>query len=820
MTDALRVGQFAIVDHEPVDRGPNAGVFHGRGPHDDRAELFIVAEGTTPAGEAFAGHVISALGQAFTSLDMSLTGALRRLFLEADQNVRDWNARSVAQHRVSLGLSCFGRRGGQAVIAQAGPTVAYHLSGRMVVAYAPADDHTRPIGTASTIPQLTRINLTPGDRVLLISTAALQELDDEVISGILALPEDQVLADLYHRLNHLRHLTALLVTTASTQVETRARTATREEGGPVIDATGRRAGDEGGGSTYQPHLFIEDEGADAIVTARRTLLELRPRERVERRLPVEAAEAPMPLQRASGDGGLAVIASESQARAAQSRELVNSVAGAAMPSRPMWTTPPPVVSSSDVAVADPPVANGGDDRRGRARSFSRSLLRDEVRLNPSPVTTDAPPCDELAEDMRARAERAVAGPMHTTLMSDGHAGTNGTGTLVRMRGDMGGRWKPADGGRTQVAGGQIPPTWLVIVIGLSLLVALVAMMVGPRVFGADEGDRYAELVDGAAQQLAAARALPDLKQQREALTAAHAMLLEAEEIDAAALAETNLTAEVDAEIALLDDIRTPQAVENVASLEQFGEKTVSVMRMAIGPAEAYLLDTSGSQVIAVRFETAEKLVVFAANKEANIGAPTALAFMDDSAFAGPAVLIADDKGSLWSYGVNGLEPVAFAAPEGLNVADITTFESELYVLDAQASKVYRFPQSASGFTTEPEVLLDTPDLAAARRLMVDGEIVTSDADGTLWRFTNQVSLELSQAGIDRPLMKDDLAQPVEARGDLAVLDAPNDRIVVIRRDGTFDRQYRHKVLGSMTAFAIKDGVAYVFSGGWLRRVVW
>ncbi|MEX1104315.1 MAG: hypothetical protein WED87_08695, partial [Dehalococcoidia bacterium] len=266
MTDTLRVGQFAIVDHEPVDRGPNAGVFHGRGPHDDRAELFIVAEGTTPAGEAFAGHVISALGQAFTSLDMSLTGALRRLFLEADNNVRDWNARSVAPHRVSLGLSCFGRRGAQAVIAQAGPTVAYHLSGRRVTAYSPGEEHSRAIGTASTVPQLSRINLSQGDRVLLISTAALHDLDDEIIGGILALPEDQVLADLYHRLSHLRHLTAVLVTTAGTQADVARRPAGSDdsEDGPVIDATRRNIDVDAGGSTYQPHLFIEDEGAGAI----------------------------------------------------------------------------------------------------------------------------------------------------------------------------------------------------------------------------------------------------------------------------------------------------------------------------------------------------------------------------------------------------------------------------------------------------------------------------------------------------------------------------------------------------------------------------
>ena len=104
--------------------------------------------------------------------------------------------------------------------------------------------------------------------------------------------------------------------------------------------------------------------------------------------------------------------------------------------------------------------------------------------------------------------------------------------------------------------------------------------------------------------------------------------------------------------------------------------------------------------------------------------------------------------------------------------------------------------------------------------MVDGEIVTADANGTLRRFTNQTVLTLSQAGIDEVLVKDEVAQPIEERGDLALLDAPNDRIVVFRRDGTFDRQFRHKDLNAMTAFAIRDGIGYVFAGGQLKRIVW
>ncbi|MGH2607531.1 MAG: hypothetical protein ACRDHF_00460, partial [Tepidiformaceae bacterium] len=710
-----------------------------------------------------------------------------------------------------------GRRGAQSVIAQAGPTVAYHLSGGRVTAYSPSDEHARPIGAGATIPELTRIPLTEGDRLLLISTAAVQELDDEIIAGILRLPEDQVLADLYHRLNHLRHLTAVLVTTAGADTRASSRPEPRgEDNGDVIDATGLQARRSAGGPAYQPSLFIEDEGADAIDEARRHLLELRPRTRVEAALPAAENAAPMPLQRASGDGGLAVLAAESQARAAQSRELLNSLE-AALPARPAWATAAPANGSS-VAVAEPPPGNGGDARRGRNQSFSRGLLRDEVKVNPSPITTDAPPCDELAEDARARSAVAVATPAVLTIAGEPQ-GMNGGGSLVRMRGDMGGRWK-ATGGRSTQVGGQFPPTWLVIFVGLGLLVALVAMMVGPRVFGGDDSDRYASLVDGAQQQLAAARALPDPADRREALTTAQAMLLEAREIDPAALEETGLVAEVEGEIAAMDNVRTPQLVEKIASLEQFGEQPVSVLRLAIGASEAYLLDSAGGQVIAVRFEDGEKQVVFAESEEAQQGAPTGVAFLDDSAFGGATLVIADDSRRLWAYGGQGPQPLDFAAPDNLTITDIAVYEGDLYVLDAGASVVYRFPQGATGYATAPTKLLDTPDLAAARRLMVDGEIVTADADGTLHRFTNQVALQLSQAGIDKALVKDDLAQPVEERGDLAILDAPNDRIVVFRRDGTFDRQFKHKDMSSMTAFAIKDGVAYVFGGGWLRRVTW
>lgn len=102
--------------------------------------------------------------------------------------------------------------------------------------------------------------------------------------------------------------------------------------------------------------------------------------------------------------------------------------------------------------------------------------------------------------------------------------------------------------------------------------------------------------------------------------------------------------------------------------------------------------------------------------------------------------------------------------------------------------------------------------------MVDTEFVTSDANGTLHRFINgQVALTLSQAGIDKRLVAPETAQAM-SKTELALLDAANDRIVVLTRDGTFDRQYRSKDFAGASAFAIRDGAAYIYSGALLRRI--
>ena len=827
MTEPLQVGQFAIVDGEPVDRGPNAGVFRGKGPSDDRAELFLLAEGTTPAGEAFAGHVVSDLGHVFASLDMSLTGSLGRLFQEAERNVADWNRKSIAQHRVALGLSAFGRRGDQAVIAQAGPTAAFLLRDGRMTSFCADGEHSRAIGTAPVQPQFTRVPFGEGDRLLLLSSGAVSELDDDLIEGILALPEEQILPNIYRRLQQMHQATVILVTGPHPGGR-RVSPAADEDDGYVIGADSSDS-DRHAEETFQPSLFIEDEDESVVLSARAQLMDVTPRKTIATPVPLVSMEAPAPLLRASGDSAISInrLAAEGAARAARSRAAVSTISAEAAVTADAvgispWRATP---GNGYVAYA---AANGNGEhqppsntRPRQARSFSRGLVSPGAPpTRPEILAEDLPLAAELAAGQRARA--AINSPVSETLAAENGAAISGGTPLIRPRTNMGGRWKGGNSfGHRSVIGGQLPPAWMVILGAMVVLVLLAGIATVPRRLDGDDGERVATLVTGAQQRIAASNAQADPAQKRALLTEAQAMLLAAREKGEDAQTE-RLISEVAGAISQMDNVFEPQLVEAVVSLEQFGSKPVAVTRIAAGNETAYLLDVNSSQVIAVPLNGSEPQVVFSENKDEKHGKPVSIAHLDQSDLGGPVLLIADTGNKLWVYSRgDGLRSVSFAAPGNLSISDIAVNGADLYVLDSGQSTVYRFLQTPQGFPNAPLVALKNADLSDARRLMVDGEFITSDADGRVHRFLagGQTAITFSEAGIDRPLVAPESVQAMADQGEVAVLDASNDRIVVLRRDGGFDRQYRHKDFEGASAFAIRNGEAFMFSGGQLRRVV-
>lgn len=831
MTEPLQVGQFAIVDGEPVDRGPNAGVFRGKGPSDDRAELFLLAEGTTPAGEAFAGHIVSDLGQTFASLDMSLTGSLGRLFLEAERNLKDWNRKSIVQHRVSIGLSAFGRRGEQAVIAQAGPTVAFHLHNGEITEYFTEGDYAKPIGVAPVQPRLTRIAFEENDRLLLLSSYAARTLDDELITGILGLPVEQVLPDLYRRVQDLRQVTAILVTGPGNASSLRHQVPAVETPEYVIGADADDPS-EGEGGTFQPSLFIEDASESVVTNARAQLMEITPRRTIDGPVPIIVMEAPTPLLRASGDSANSInrLAAEGAARAARSRAAMATIESEANhfgDEQPRVTLSRPVASPPQAApIAEVPLPGSASEpvvpkAPGRKpHSFSRGLVSPGTpRTRPELLSEDLPLVAELAAGQRARTSRVHGMPAY--LPAEDTAAISGGPPLVRPRDNMGGRWKGEGSiGKRTMIGGQLPPAWMVILGALVALVVVAGIATVPQLLNGNDGEATSVLLQGAQQRILESSSKTDPAEKRELLTEAQAMLLDVR--DRGTSPETEqLISQVAGIISEMDNIKEPANVEALASLQQFGTKPVAVAQMAVVGDAAYLLDVNSSQVIAVPFGGTEPDVVFVESKEEKRAKPIAITELGQSPAGGAALLIADASNKLWAYSAeNGLRPMSFAAPNNLVVTDITVSGSDLFVLDSGQSTIFRFQLGRVGYSEAPVVAVKSDELSTGRRLMVDGDYITSDADGTMHRFIAdpQTAITFSEAGIDRHLVAPETAQVFEPGGEIAILDAPNDRVVVLRRDGGFDRQYRHPDFASASAFVIHNGDAFIFSGSQLRRV--
>ena len=776
LNEPLQIGQFAIVAHAPQERGATIGIADGNGAGAERSELFVLAEGTTPAANEFAGHLVSQAERSWKTLNLSLTGALIAIFGEAQRSLMEWNTRSISQHRVGLGLGCLARQGDRIVLALRGPASILHASGETVTLHEPDDEHAEAMnGLEPGQPQLTSLTLTPGDRVLLVTTNVTETLSEKELGGILARSLPEILPNLYRRITHLRDAAVLLVGVPEGGEQILPPpgppAAGASDEGPIIGGEAPASDAPGG---FQRSLFVQSSPeATALELARKRLAEADSRSRVAAELPEDlplarARELP-PLRRAVGDGG------------------------------------------------EPPRLPAATGRGATGGSFFREVAH--VRQPPPPSVashhTSAAPVSQLAADRRMQLAASASVPSSGRMATQGPARE----AVVRVRSSMG-AGRRSGGRRATTTGGFSPPSWLIVVVGTVLLAGIASWATLPSVFESDDATRLSQLIDEAEREIATASAVDRAAVRREALTRARGILLEAMSLDGGRSAGEQLLQQVDREITALNAIVAPAAVRPIADLRGFGEAPIAARQLVIGGSYAYVLDSAGAQVISINLSTGKKASVFATGEETPL-APATITYADASRPGGAALLIADEGGTLWAWSATGwVTEVEFARPEGLTITDLYFTAGALYVLDAPNAAIFRFAATLSGFSLEPYVVRQAPELANARHLMVEdgGDILTAGEDGTVRRIGRELTLVLGQSGIDRPLAAGATPYPHGLAGEVAILDASADRIVILGRDGTFLRQYRHEDLENLTAFSMRDGYGYVISGEQLRRI--
>ena len=194
------VGRFCVADGRVEEEGPWLGSLIRQRPDEEADELYVVIEPASPGSEEFTSQLVDVVTQLYGRDPLSLTGALTRSLRAAHDHLRDWNSRSLREHQVGAGAGCLALRGGDAYLAQAGPALAYVRTAagefRRIAPAASGFDHA--LGVAEEFePQLTRIQLDPGDLVLVASTQLAEFLPEAHIERILARDSDEVLPELY-----------------------------------------------------------------------------------------------------------------------------------------------------------------------------------------------------------------------------------------------------------------------------------------------------------------------------------------------------------------------------------------------------------------------------------------------------------------------------------------------------------------------------------------------------------------------------------------------------------------------------------------------
>lgn len=211
------VGQFGIVDGEAQEETPWVGIYRDdKRESDDVSDLYLVVEPALPGSEEFVGEMKDAIGDIFHDSKYSLTGGILRALRSAHENLRDWNRRSLKEHRVAAGISCLAVHDEEAYLAQVGPARALYLhNGKLQEIHPTVPEAIEALGLEEEFyPEFRRFEFEPGDRLLLLSPWLADELDGPDLKPTLAMSGEQALPLLYDKARGRPNCGAVLVAAA------------------------------------------------------------------------------------------------------------------------------------------------------------------------------------------------------------------------------------------------------------------------------------------------------------------------------------------------------------------------------------------------------------------------------------------------------------------------------------------------------------------------------------------------------------------------------------------------------------------------------
>ena len=126
------------------------------------------------------------------------------------------------------------------------------------------------------------------------------------------------------------------------------------------------------------------------------------------------------------------------------------------------------------------------------------------------------------------------------------------------------------------------------------------------------------------------------------------------------------------------------------------------------------------------------------------------------------------------------------------VTSIVSFGGNLYVLDTQKSRIWKYVATDTGFSEIREYLNpDTlPDLSLATNMVIDGSVWLGSTDGKIWRFTQGRDNSIMPQGVDPAFGQNLSIYTSDDAQNVYVLDTQHHRVVILDKTGMYLAQYQ------------------------------
>ncbi|MFZ5534623.1 MAG: hypothetical protein ACOY3M_00535 [Patescibacteria group bacterium] len=153
-----------------------------------------------------------------------------------------------------------------------------------------------------------------------------------------------------------------------------------------------------------------------------------------------------------------------------------------------------------------------------------------------------------------------------------------------------------------------------------------------------------------------------------------------------------------------------------------------------------------------------------------------------------------------------------ASSEWGRISDMAVFGGNIYLLDTQKSRIWKYVATEKGFSQLFEYLNpDTlPDLSQVTNLAIDGSVWLGTTNGTIMRFTAGKENSYTPQGHDMPLGKRLSVYTHDELKMVYVLDHDYHRVVVFDKEGMYMAQYVWRAGFQPTALAVSESSRKLF----------